>query len=624
MSKDERIQLYVPEVTKDELVSAVSAAFESGVYTQGKEVPRFEKKLSETTGAADALAVSNGTTALNLAVRAANWGEGNKVVTSPMSFIATTNVLLQEKVIPVFGDVDENFQLDLGKAKELIENDPSIVGILMPVIYGYPVDVKMVREIKAAFPELVIIEDAAQALAPKSMGLGVGDSVDIATYSFHENKVMTTMGEGGGVTSDNSELIERMRRMREQGRIDTPDWLSLVELGYNYRMTEAQAHTGSLQLERLDSILSKRSEIAARMSKQLLESNLPLRLPSSHRSWFAYYVVAETPDEARHISKTMNDAGINTRLTPMPAIPTYNHVARSVHEDYSQGVEELANRVIMLPLHTKLEEEDVDRIVDTLKASFSKKTQRNETSSAAFYDSLASQYAEVRAERSEYIDRVNQITIDAIVANNSTTPRMLDVGCGDGARGKEIARLAGYSLLSIDNSSQMVVVARGNGVEAIASDITTVDDRIGGKGDFGAVAVLWNVLGHVPGEQARLDALKNINTLLSDDGVLILDVNNQFNEAQYGKENTQRNRQKVQQSGGDATVGDFTTTRTDESGTKFSTVSHIFHTDEVVQLLRLAGFEPTVQYVDYATGDDASESSGQIVVTAKKNRLSLS
>ncbi len=619
MSDNEHIALYTPEVTKEELLEAVSATYESGVYTRGNQVKHFEEKLADITGHKEALAVSNGTTALNLAVRASGWHKGDKVITSPMSFIATTNVLLQEGLIPVFADLDENLQLDWVQAKEIIEKDPTIKGILMPVIYGRSVDVEAVRDIKYAHPEVFIIEDAAQALAPVSRGLGVGDGADITTFSFHENKVITTMGEGGGVISNDAEHIERMRRMREQGRLDTPNWIDLVELGYNYRMTEAQAHTGTAQLNRLDAILDRRAELAHRMGRQLLESGIPLSLPLGDRSWFAYPVVADGPEAAAHLARTMNSEGIQSRVKPMPAIQSFNHVARSLHEDYARDITSLADSVVLLPLHTKLNEVDIDRIVESAKKAFYKKIGNHcITSSSAFYDSLAKQYSQVRAERKNYLHAVNQIVINEIANLSGYHPHMLDVGCGDGVRGSEIATSTGYTLTAIDSSDEMVTVARSNGVNAMVGDIVMFDERLVRKGKFGVISLLWNVLGHIPSDQLRLDALNNIYTLLANDGILVLDVNNQFNAAQYGADNAERNRKAVRESVDTTTVGDFVTERIDEQGRKFSTVSHIFHTDEVESLLERAGFKVAIQYVHYGTGEHVDESSGQIIAVAKK------
>ena len=616
----ERIKLHSPEITQEELAAAASQVFENGIYTRGPEVPKFEQKLQDTVGAENALATSNGTTALHLGVRAVGWQEGDKVITSPLSFIATTNALLQERCVPVFGQINDGLQLDLEQAAELIEKDPDIKGILMPVIFGHSVDVEMIARIKANYPEITIIEDAAQALAPSKFGLGIGDGCDMATYSFHENKVITTMGEGGAVTTNDQRLAEAIRRMREQGRVDGLNWKDLIELGYNYRMTDMQAHTGAAQLDRLESVLEKRAGLARHMSRLILESELPLQSPNEvNRSWFGYYVVAETPEKAALVARGLNDKGIAARHAPMPAIPSFNHVARSPHEDHSTGVADLSARVILLPLHTKLEEEDIQQIVSTLKVMSREYGSSNtiKRPSSSFYDAVAHQYEAIRNERAAYLDRVDEIIEEGIQNKAGRKSTMLDIGCGDGTRGKGIAERAGCDLVSIDSSNEMVRIASENGVNAQVVDIARVGNKLEGK-SYDVVTMLWNVLGHIPGND-RLLALENVRSLMTDEGVLFLDVNNRFNAAHYGEENVAKNRRAATYASS-SDIGDFITTRKDKTGEEISTVSHIFHAKEITELLEKAGFAPTVRYINYQTGQDADESSGQIVIVATKSK----
>jgi perosamine synthetase len=259
------IELFSPEPTPEEMSDAAALVASNNVLARGPEVLRFEEALGETLQTPHVIAASSGTAALHMAVRALGWDSGDKILTSPYSFIATSNVLLHEGCTPVYGRINSGLQLDLEHAATVIDDNPDIKGILVPHIFGHQVDTEDLKELRLNFPHIQVIEDAAQALAPGKYNLGVGVHSDIVAYSFHENKVISTFGEGGAVTTRDLRLAQKLRALREHGRIDAEDWIEKLELGYNYRLTEVQAALGSLQVARLDSILSRRRAIAEYM-----------------------------------------------------------------------------------------------------------------------------------------------------------------------------------------------------------------------------------------------------------------------------------------------------------------------------------------------------------------------
>lgn len=612
MTMTKQISLYKTEPTTAELVAAATAVGNTGILTRGAEVDRFEQSLERIIGIKYAVAVSNGTTALHLAVRALKWGKNDRIITSPISFVATTNVLLQEGCVPVFCEVGDNLQLDTREAYRIISNDPKIKGILIPHIFGHKVDNEGLARIKKDFPYIKIIEDDAQAFAPKGYGLGVGLVSDIITYSFHENKIISTAGEGGAVMTSSRRLAQDIRKMREQGRVECTDWLDRIELGYNYRMVDLQAHVGCAQLERVEEILNKRNIIAHYMSDLIKRSRLPVIVPDDAiGSWFGYYILTAAPQIAQMAEERLVRLGIKARAVPMPALTEFAHIKSSTHINFSLKADQLARRVLMLPLHTQMSFKDVERIVEGLEKALPKEVESHE-----FYDQLASSYASSRAERSKYLEAIDKYVIESILREGIEGGKILDVGCGDGVRGVKIAKATNLTLESIDTSQQMISLAKKINKDAsvcnIGSSEFQPDEH---KADV--VLMLWNVLGHIPLEK-RSASLKNTHDLLSEKGILIIDVNNQFNAAQYGKENAANNRSAV--SVDDSThTGNFIATREVE-GKTISTVSHIFHVHEVQQLLEGAGFKCHISFVNYDTGLLTTEEAGQIFVIARRSK----
>lgn len=603
------IELFHPEPTKEEMVQATEAVFDSGKLARGEQIETFERTLASSVDMDHAIALSSGTTALHTAVRAMGWDKGDKILTSPYSFIATSNALLYEDCEPVFGKVSDNLQLDLGHARKILDEDPDIKGILIPNVFGHESDLEGLKKIRKELPHIGIVEDASQALATGDYGLGVGRFSDIVTYSFHENKIVTTFGEGGAIATNNEELAERIRSLRQHGRLDAPDWLGKVGLGYNYRLSEIQAALGTLQLQRLPEIVERRRQLAQVMSDELTESGL--ELPNQTlRSWFGFYVVAASQNDAQSLTEELLSQDVQSRSCPMPALTEFAH--NKSYTSHDSKITERAQNVVMLPLHTRLSEDDVDKVVESVKSWTSRNIGKTVLSSVQFYDRLAEQYGTVKEERSGYIKAINSLVIQAIERNkNGLFPEnILDIGCGDGKRGLEIARAVGCKLESVDSSPFMVNQASKNGVNARTLDIQDLKS----DQEYDTILMLWNVLGHVDGN--RTTALKNVCSALSQNGLLAIDVNNLLNAAQYGTENAQRNALAIANNLSGS--GDFVAERT-VSGSKISTSTHIFHKQEIIGLLESAGFEiDQLSFVNYSDGSITDESDGQIFIVARK------
>ncbi|HEX7292994.1 MAG TPA: DegT/DnrJ/EryC1/StrS family aminotransferase, partial [Solirubrobacterales bacterium] len=287
------IPLARPELGERE-EQLVLEVLRSGRLSLGPMGERFERELAAWLGVEDVVAVSSGTTALHLGVRALGWGPGDEVLTSPFSFVASANCLLYEGARPVFCDVDpETLNLDPAAAEAAVGE--RTVGILPVHIFGYP----------AAMPELEalaerhglgILEDACEALgAVDSEGCRVGARGNLATFAFYANKQLTT-GEGGAIVPFGPELAARLRSERNQGRAADMGWLDHDRLGFNYRLSDVAAAIGVAQVEKLDRLLAERERVAALYEGSLAMLGAEgLRAPSSgrgkeRRSWFVYPV----------------------------------------------------------------------------------------------------------------------------------------------------------------------------------------------------------------------------------------------------------------------------------------------------------------------------------------------
>ena len=364
------IQLARPELgeREEELVLEV---LRSGRLSLGPMVERFERAFAEWLGVEDAIAVSNGTTALHLGVRALGWDRGSEAITSPFSFVASANCLLYEGVKPIFCDIDpETLNLD----PEAIEAEicDRTAGILPIHIFGYPAampDIERIAEDNA----LTILEDACEALgAVDAEGTRVGARGNLATFAFYANKQMTT-GEGGMLIPDPGEMAARIRSERNQGRATDMGWLDHGGLGFNYRLSDIASAVGLAQLEKLDAMLERRSEVAAMYERGLagiegVEAPIARR-GNERRSWFVYVVrLPERTDRYGVISR-LAERGIASKAY-LPCIHLFPHL-RDL--GYRKGqfpvAEDAAAHSLALPFHTAMGEADVSRVCTELASA---------------------------------------------------------------------------------------------------------------------------------------------------------------------------------------------------------------------------------------------------------------
>lgn len=370
---------------EEELVLEV---LRSGRLSLGPMLERFETEFAEWLGVAEAVAVSSGTAALHLGVRALGWGEGDEVLTSPFSFVASANCLLYERVRPVFCDIDP-FTLNLDPAAAEAAVGTKTVGILPVHIFGFPAQMPAFREI-AQKRGLGLLEDACEALgAVESDGARVGAGGGLATFAFYANKQMTT-GEGGMITTGDSSLAEVLRSTRNQGRAIDMGWLDHERLGFNYRLSDIAAAIGIAQVERLDEMLAGREHVARLYEERLGEiESLITPAPSrglERRSWFVYVVQlgsdgstaspeyserenAAARAERDRLIEALSREGIPAKAY-LPCIHLMPHYRELGYEPGQFPVAEAASaRSLALPFFPGMSEEQVDRVCRALTAA---------------------------------------------------------------------------------------------------------------------------------------------------------------------------------------------------------------------------------------------------------------
>jgi perosamine synthetase len=344
---------------------AVLEVLRSRQLSLGPRVPAFEQAFASRLGVAHASAVSSGTAALHLALRAVGVGEGDEVVTSPLSFVASANVILYERAKPVFADIDPvTLNLDPDAAAAAITGRTTA---LLPVhIFGYPADVPALEA-----HGLPIVEDACEALGARHAdGTSVGGRGHPAAFGFYANKQLTT-GEGGMLTMGSAEHKERVDSERNQGRAPDMGWLDHDRLGFNYRLTDVASAIGLAQLERLDEMLAARARVAGWYREALGESEVELPCEDHGgdvRGWFVFVVQLPHRLDRDAAIRALLEHGVQSKPY-LPAIHLMSFYRELGHREGEFPVcEDVAARSIALPFFPEMTEGQVARVAEALDA----------------------------------------------------------------------------------------------------------------------------------------------------------------------------------------------------------------------------------------------------------------
>jgi perosamine synthetase len=376
-----KIPLSNPDITEKEK-KQIFEVLNTPNLSLGPKLDEFEHKFATYIGSKYAVAVNSGTSGLHLCVRALDIKDGDKVITTPFSFISSANCILFERAEPVFVDIDEKtLNIDInkleGKSEELKENKSKQKAVLPVHIFGRPCEIDQIMELADHY-KLRVIEDAAEATGaefeePKQAEWKkVGTFGDCGVYAFYPNKQITT-GEGGMIVTDDEKLYKLCRSMRNQGRGEDGAWLQHERLGFNYRVSDINCALGIAQLERIDEILNKREKVVRLYNERLKDCDdviCPHFEENKKISWFVYVVRLKDRFERRDRDDILNKLrekgiGCSNYFTPIHLQPFYRKMFGYKEGDFpvTEGVSE---RTIALPFFNNLREEEIDYVCENL------------------------------------------------------------------------------------------------------------------------------------------------------------------------------------------------------------------------------------------------------------------
>jgi perosamine synthetase len=372
---------YARQSISDDDVRAVVEALRSDWLTTGPRVERFERALAVYVDAAQAVAVSSGTAALHAAMFALEIGPGDEVIVPAMTFAATANCVVYQGGVPVFADVDpQTLLLDPASVEDRLT--PRTRAVIAVDYAGQPCDYRRLRAI-ARRRGLALVADASHALGARDGRSAVGSLADLTTFSLHPVKAITA-GEGGAISTDNARLAERMRRFRNHGisresAAEHGPWhYEMLELGYNYRLTDFQCALAHSQLPRLEAWIARRREIAGRYDRALAElpGVTPLAVRSGVRHAYHLYVIRLEPGIAgigrAELLAALRGQGIGAHVHYIPV-----HLHPFYRQRYATGpglcpVAEAAYAgILTLPLFPAMTDDDAQRVIDALRSALS-------------------------------------------------------------------------------------------------------------------------------------------------------------------------------------------------------------------------------------------------------------
>lgn len=356
-----------PFIDQNDIQNVVKV-LQSGMLSLGPKYKEFENKMAAYVGTKYACAVSNGTCGLHLTVKALGLQPGDEVITSPFSFISSSNCLLFEGVTPKFVDIEEtSFNLDPNLMEKKITK--KVKAILAVHIFGQPANMDKIMHLSKKY-DLPVIEDSCESLGSVYKGKMSGTIGQVGVYAFYPNKQMTT-GEGGIIVTNSKKINDLCVSLRNQGRNNKNDWLTHERLGYNYRMDEMSASLGVTQLSKLEWMINQKRKIAGWYSEMLANQDsilLPQTGPSRTHSWFVY-VIRVTNGARNKIMDELLKLHIQTKPY-LPVIHLQPFMKKLFH--YKPGdfpvAEKISSQTIALPFYIGLTKNDIHYISDKIIA----------------------------------------------------------------------------------------------------------------------------------------------------------------------------------------------------------------------------------------------------------------
>ena len=364
---------YGKQTIDEDDIKSVIEVLKSPYLTTGPKIEEFEAELCKYTGAKYCVAVANGTAALHLASLVL-LNKGDKVITTPNSFVATSNSVLYVEAIPIFVDIQEDGNIDLDLCEEELKKDSSIKAIYVVHFSGNPIEQEKLKYLKETY-NIKILEDCAHSLGAKFEDIKAGscENSDCSILSFHPVKHITT-GEGGAVTTNSKEIYEKLLELRAHGIKRLPDfapwYYEMHSLGFNYRITDMQAALGISQLKKLDSFIKRRKEIALNYDKALLNSVVKPLYSFTNNSSYHLFVV-KVDFSKLNISKIElfnkmreKNIGLQLHYIPINKQPYYKSLGYGNEDTPIMNI--YYDECFSLPMYSSLSNEEQEYVIKTL------------------------------------------------------------------------------------------------------------------------------------------------------------------------------------------------------------------------------------------------------------------
>ena len=355
-------------------IQAVVETLKSDYLTTGPKVSEFERAVADYVGARYAVAVSNGTAGLHVACLAAGIGEGDEVITTPVTFAASSNCVLYCGGKTVFADIDpRTYNIDPEDIKRKITDKTKAI---IPVhLSGQPCDMDPIHDIAREYG-LIVIEDAAHAIGAQYKGKKIGGLSDMTEFSFHPVKHVTT-GEGGAVTTNSEELYKKLLLFRTHGITRDPDLLTeneggwyyqQLELGFNYRITDIQCALGISQLKKLDRSLARRREIARRYDTAFKDVHglvIPYQAEYALNSYHLY-ILQFTGVSRKEAYDRLQAAGIHVNVHYIPTYTFPYYRSHGYAETCCPVAEKVYSNILSIPMYYGLTDDEIDYVIDNV------------------------------------------------------------------------------------------------------------------------------------------------------------------------------------------------------------------------------------------------------------------
>ncbi len=365
---------YGRQLIDDDDVKAVSKVLRSDFLTTGPKAQELEERISDFTGAKYSLVVSNGTAALHLASLAL-LEEGDLVLTTPNSFLATSNAILYAKAKPIFIDICEDGNIDLDLCEKELKKNPKIKAIYAVHFSGNPISQKKLKQLKESY-DIKILEDCAHSIGAVENGVKAGscENSDCAIFSFHPVKNLTT-GEGGAILTNSKEIYEKVLRLRSHGvvkRDDIAPWYyEMVDLGFNYRITDFQCALGLSQFDKLEKFIARRREIAKRYDEAFCSLDIlkPLYCYDGNSSYHLYVVQVDfdkLPITKIEFFKKMREKNIGLQLHYIPINKQPYYTKLGYGAENTPVMDNYYDRAFSLPMYPALSPKEQEYVIKTV------------------------------------------------------------------------------------------------------------------------------------------------------------------------------------------------------------------------------------------------------------------